>query len=840
MKKINIIFALFFLCTLSFAGSESAEVQTPWSGYWWPIKQGTLITGKDYKHDPSTFYKYDKVFNLFGSTLKWELENHYDPEGASWWGHCNGWACASILAPEPSGTFSMNHITFYTGDVKGLLTAYYQSGTGTLYGNRYDDENDDFSDMNPLLFQEKIQEFIRDNQLPILMDNDPGIEIWTYPIYKYNLEWNDVGNTRHVTATVYYPTDFVTPDFIGSKIRSDVYTYDLTLVNNEPVDGEWTGDSVDAHPDFLWYPDIVEYHGTNNPYVTLENIQTITNSSYNLNKDDSFENNDQIEDSFLLETNEVGRSLDKDFFNLSVEPGEEFVLNYKDNSDTNHYNWLNLYDQAGNKVETYSKKSDNFINYGYIFLNFSATSFENYFISIVQQINPSEKFEDNYKFSIELSSKYSIFPHTINDPYWTTLYLAGYIPAIEESATAKITPSGFDQLSIFDKNVINVSDDLVTPNTFKQISIVNTGTFPEWVKLNSLTDSFRTFSFFMSGGEGSMAFLSESTPALDFILPHIPNETEFWWYGLLILNPNRFSSANLQYTIMFNNELAEQKGSITLKGYEKKVGLFEDFFPEIDMSTVSYIKFSSDSPVIASSLYGTLNHKELSYVPVSTSGFTQNQSFYIPCTLLNEENSWQGAVFINQGENSTSLRFNVTKKDNSSVSFDLPLAPGEKWVGEIKNILPEGTTYDTCQLIKGTVLSSNAEIVGFTMFGNHNEGKLTSFPFLTYNNDYEIIFPFINNNLIKSNLLLINENNFNLSESVIVQALNNQGETIETVYLPLQAYEKSDLDLENIFTSESISNMNSIRVKSSHFIISTIKIYSEDGKYFEIIPPTFN
>jgi len=841
MKKIVLIFFLF-VSLISFSDTETAEVQKPWNGYWWPIKEGALFNGENYRQEPSTLFKYDKAFDLFGNSYKWEQKNHFEPDGPSWFGHCNGWACASILSTEPSGTFAMNNIIFYTGDIKGLLTMYYQSGTGTLYGDRYMGEGDDLSDMDPLLFQTKIQEYIRDNHIAILMDNDPGVEIWTYPIYKYALTWNDEGNIRHVTATVFYPTDFVQPDFVGSTIHSDIYTYDLTLSNGQPISGEWTGDSIDKHPDFLWYPDIVEYHGTNNPYISLENIQTILDSDYNINKDDSFEDNNNIDDSVELDTNEIGRSLDKDYFNFSVEPGENFTVNYKDNSDSNHYNWLKLFDQGGNKLETYSKKGDNFIDIGYVYLNFSATSFENYFFAVEQQVNPSEKFEDNYRFTVEYSSKYTVLPHVINDPYWTTLYLAGYFPITEDLDTEQSQSSDFNQINIFEKNIVGMSTNSITPNTFLNVSFDNSESFPEWTKLNSPTDNFRVYSFFLSGGEGSMAFLQNSNPISDFILPHIPNETEFWWYGLLLLNPNRFSSANLQYTILFNDNTEAYTGTIKLQGYEKKVGVFSDFFPEVNMNNVSYIKFSSDSPVIASSLYGTLNHKELSYVPVSSNGFTQNQSFYIPCTLLNSSNSWQGAVFINKGTNNTILRFNITKKDNSHITVDLPLLPNEKWVGEIKELLPTGTTYEECQLLTATVLSNDAEIVGFTMFGNHEEGILTSFPLLETRVDYsyDIIFPYIETNLIKTKLLFLSQKNYNLSEGIMVNALNNEGEVLETVHLGIDAYSNLELDLSAIFSAETISSLNSIQLKSSHFIIPTLKLYSENNKYFEIISPIFD
>ena len=45
--------------------------------------------------------------------------------GVGWAGHCNGWAAAAILEPEPVEDRVMNGITFTVADQKGLLTSYH-------------------------------------------------------------------------------------------------------------------------------------------------------------------------------------------------------------------------------------------------------------------------------------------------------------------------------------------------------------------------------------------------------------------------------------------------------------------------------------------------------------------------------------------------------------------------------------------------------------------------------------------------------------------------------------------------------------------------------------------
>ncbi len=840
MKKYSLLLMLIFN-TVLFAGNETAEVTLPWSGYWWPHKQGGLVTGKDYRLEPATLLKYDKAFNYNSIVVDWEKENHYNPDGPNWFGHCNGWACASILAEEPTSTYSINHLVFYTGDVKGLLTMYYQSGSGTIYGTRYVNETSDFTDISPLLFQDVLQEYLRDNNLPILMDNDPGEEIWTYPIYKYELSWTDEGNIRHSTITIYFASDFVDPDFIGTKTVSETYTYDLTLdTDNNPIDGEWTGDSINNHPDFLWYPEIVEQHGTSNPYITLENINSIINSPYSNTTDDSYELNNILEDAKQLNTTTIERSLDKDFFSFNIEPGEKITLNYKDNSDSTHYNWVKLYDQVGNIIATYSKKNPEFADTGYVSLDFNSESFENYFISIEQQINPAEKFSDNYIFTVDSLTNHAYLPHTTNNPYWETLYIVGYFPSTESEDNIPQSIE-YNRLNIYLKTPIDSKSETITKNTYKTINIgETTNEYPEWLKFNINDNTLQTFTFYMSGGEGSMAFLSNAKASKNFILPHLPNDKEFWWYGLLLINPNRFASATITYTIYYYDKTTTT-GELKLDGYEKKVELFNNIFPTINIEQVAFIKMVANTPIIASSLYGTLNHKELSYVPVATDSFTINKPFYLPCTLLNDAGSWQGIVIVNKEEKDVNIRLTILTKQNTKETKDITLTANEKWVGELKDLLPENLSYDNCQLFTFNVMSYEAQVTGFAMFGNHDKGILTSYPLLKVREpyDYEVIFPYITSDKLTCSLILINELSYNLNEGVVVYALDNSGNTIETKYLSLQAFEKNEIPVNTLFSETTLENLNNIKVKSVKFVIPNMKVYSLDEKYFEIIPPNF-
>src|SRR3989339_1351194 len=116
-------------------------------------------------------------------------------------------------------------------------------------------------------------------------DLDPGHGVWNYPIYKYDLSWkNQKENWISVQATIWFADDEVEVDDVFSTkndrtdIKSRNYSFDLKMPANWngkdlslAVDGKWSGESVDNHPDTLllklesdWRENIITI-GTDDP-----------------------------------------------------------------------------------------------------------------------------------------------------------------------------------------------------------------------------------------------------------------------------------------------------------------------------------------------------------------------------------------------------------------------------------------------------------------------------------------------------------------------------------------------------------------------------------------------
>src|SRR4051812_25694677 len=85
--------ALTNFADLMKAFPQGRPAGNPWVGPWWPYSAGGI-------QDAANLY--EKASGKTGA-VSWESSNHgpETPELQDWWGHCNGWAAAAALFPEP-------------------------------------------------------------------------------------------------------------------------------------------------------------------------------------------------------------------------------------------------------------------------------------------------------------------------------------------------------------------------------------------------------------------------------------------------------------------------------------------------------------------------------------------------------------------------------------------------------------------------------------------------------------------------------------------------------------------------------------------------------------------
>jgi len=261
---------------------QSTADKIPWAGFWWPLNQGQTALGY-YPHGaPGPLAKYDQYVEAkYGGDSRakeWELANHYMPGAPGWFGHCHAWAAACVLEDEPRSTLNKDGIIFYVGDLKALLTeCHYEDPVDFFLGTRFDPTNypnHPYDDVYASDFTIAVRQWIKDRGAPLVMDYEPGPEVWNFPFYRYDMTFTPgIGNRVDVICTVWLVKDGVHPDHLSGVTPASVFTH--TYHYWITVDGSGkiipgpgaSGWLSSRHPDFLWHPARPRH---SNPYLNCD------------------------------------------------------------------------------------------------------------------------------------------------------------------------------------------------------------------------------------------------------------------------------------------------------------------------------------------------------------------------------------------------------------------------------------------------------------------------------------------------------------------------------------------------------------------------------------------
>lgn len=303
------------------AGQVPAQ-RRPWSGDWWP-RGSCGLAFRNTGGGLSPFEKYDTiVYDMYGrvpGSAAWEADpanghNAAPSGGPSWGGHCNGLAAAAILSPEPvrpvriplqrrqlakltwaspsqctfglfrDGQFDYRFygangdLELTVDDMKGWLAEVFmtcqtqQMGTQGLLGTRYDNPtinyNDPaFQDIYPQNFHYLLDTLIRQRGQSFVAEIDPHAPVNNHPVYSYECSMQPQGYYTNVTTKVNMTDYAPRRNYVGTNTLSRTYTYRLQYDGSgRIVNGQWTGNSVSTHPDFVWIPSANQA-----PYGTYEN-----------------------------------------------------------------------------------------------------------------------------------------------------------------------------------------------------------------------------------------------------------------------------------------------------------------------------------------------------------------------------------------------------------------------------------------------------------------------------------------------------------------------------------------------------------------------------------------
>jgi hypothetical protein len=251
----------------------------PWGGYWWR-NEGAINAS----YPQSPLHKYDQMIEAStgrnpGAAL-WEMRNHYSSSETTY-GHCDGWAAASLLFPEPTlpRRDPVTGVTFYQSDIKALLTEVGTCATTDFYGNRYGGPGDDSRDPSPVVFHEALLHYLKLN-MPLVMDMNPYEAVQNQVVSGVQFKITPDFTLPHsfmvkATLTV-HEADFDIDDSVHRGLsHQDDFQYHLVTDDlGYPIFGEWATDST--NPDFIWVPTGIGMCGRNqNSKISLDQVQKI-------------------------------------------------------------------------------------------------------------------------------------------------------------------------------------------------------------------------------------------------------------------------------------------------------------------------------------------------------------------------------------------------------------------------------------------------------------------------------------------------------------------------------------------------------------------------------------
>lgn len=805
------------------SGSETITVNRPWNGYWWPVVRGGLATGLGYENQPSPYMKYSHIFDPYRLALDWEMKVHYNPDGEDWAGHCNGWAAASISEAQPPMRSVIEDSEFFYGDMTGFYTECYQSSTAILYGTRYSNESDDFTDIDPLVFQQTLELYLKVNGIPIVADLDPDVEVWSYPIYRYTKTWNIEGSVKHVTVQVFCATDLLShPDEPGVNDYVKAYGYDIQLNGAmEEVSAEWVGVSVQDHPDFLWYPEI---SWSANPHVSLEAAREIAGAPLNAGADDQYEENDTDDLAAPFGIEAYGRLLDDDWFSFELDPGEfgEVVVSTRELGLEDEWMPL-LFSGNGQEQGPFVQADD-----GTWRVAVDAATSLNWKVKVPQRIG----YTGNYMVQLKLNSISAMIPlYSVEGDTSSTVVCwnhgtaearAGYTTWLASGSTHSygsgfISPCGVATFQ-FDGS-----------NPFDPI--------PEWLRLVVSDAAVTGYVRLDNAAQQTLGLYRPVSGSRDILVPHVPARRHFWELEIALMNTNRAESVTMQLNGYNHEGMVQATAYRELAEGSKWTGKLDDLFTGVDTTAISHVIGRATGPVSTVVMYRAKNDHEMAIIPAV--GSNLGSDFTLPLNVQEEtETTWAGLVLLNPVD--ALARVELYWYDSSDWR---PLAQTTVYVENFGNLVstldglvPDGAG-DVSSANRIEVKTNNLDMQGFLLVGDHGATRLSPVELLPDGQN-------LDSRIIAVPVLAANEQqrvvlqNFELTpRNALFRTLNAAGEQVGSTVVSLSGGERKTLNRADWPVSDgySIADVRSVEVQKDDNVFWWVRFAGEDGKSMEIV-----
>ncbi len=247
---------------------EVSKNSIPWAAFWYPKRGKEMFTD-----DNAPLQKLDRYLNSMNmpsQIANWEMDR-FDERAAEWEGLCDSWAMAAISTIEPKSNQKIGDVEFTPSDLKALAIKYYEGYKPKIFGRRYQGlaaTDGMIQDLRPEAFHRIVEEYIGKRKQPIVIDDDPGPEIWSKPMFRMSFTISKDPNRSHALLVKAFPwmtrqREFVddAPTSIGKDLAAPSYEYRLYYAPEATANGrlriiagEWIGPSLNFHPDMVFLP----------------------------------------------------------------------------------------------------------------------------------------------------------------------------------------------------------------------------------------------------------------------------------------------------------------------------------------------------------------------------------------------------------------------------------------------------------------------------------------------------------------------------------------------------------------------------------------------------------
>ena len=234
-----------------------------------------------------------------------------------------------------------------------MLTESFYSTYSHFYGERYNGEEDDISDLSPAHFHKIISFYLKEKQVPFVFDTTASEAVWNYPVWKVDLNIQEVDTSTE-----------------ESKINVNLATLE-ELSSHEKI-GEELATAL------------IEYREKNGTIQKLSELHGIP--GYTLSTHDPLLRTDIIEKTYFIDTitslttdSVANEHIDTDinnpesitkYWNYTLTVNEEGTITGGEWSDDNNhpdFAWV----PYRNPVRSYNTNSENpYLSYGRLLEHF--------------------------------------------------------------------------------------------------------------------------------------------------------------------------------------------------------------------------------------------------------------------------------------------------------------------------------------------------------------------------------------------------------------------------------------------------------------------------------------